>query len=188
MLLGALERLLKSKSIEQISVADIAQEATVNRATFYDHYNDKFQLLEGLVASRFEDHLRNRNVAFDGSCPTALSAIVLATCDYLAEVSHIGCPEQRQMEKHFEAAMISVVRGMLLGGFQRHPPQSSLPPELIAAIVTGAIYGGAREWAGNTKQYSADTVAQSIVALITPLLVPSGFSGIHEAESLSPSL
>ena len=175
MLTGALERLLQSKSIEEISVADIAQEATVNRATFYDHYADKFHLLQGLVESQFQGLLIKRNVAFDGSCPMALSAIALATCDYLAELSHVGCPDRRQMEKHFEGAVITVVRGMLLGGFKQHPPEGTLPPELVAAIVTGAIYGGAREWAANPRLCSADEVAQSIVKLIIPLLVPEGY-------------
>ncbi len=174
LLLSALERLLLSKSIEQLSVADIAQESTVNRATFYDHYADKFELLEDFVESRFQDHLRKRNVAFDGSCPTALSAIGLATCDYLAELPHMGCPERRHMEKHFESAIISVVRGMILGGFRQHPPQSNLSPELIAAIVTGAIYGGAREWAVSPKLSSAEAVAEGIRQLISPLLIPQG--------------
>ena len=39
---GALRELMQTKSIEEISVQDITDLADVNRATFYDHYNDKF--------------------------------------------------------------------------------------------------------------------------------------------------
>ena len=46
----ALENLLKTKEFDRISVQEIADAATVNRATFYDHYTDKFALLECLVA------------------------------------------------------------------------------------------------------------------------------------------
>ncbi|MGD1097474.1 MAG: helix-turn-helix domain-containing protein, partial [Bryobacteraceae bacterium] len=42
----ALEKLLEKKEFDEISVQDIADAATVNRATFYDHYPDKFALLE----------------------------------------------------------------------------------------------------------------------------------------------
>jgi AcrR family transcriptional regulator len=46
----ALGQLLQSRSFEEITVQDIAEAATVNRATFYDHYTDKFALLEALIA------------------------------------------------------------------------------------------------------------------------------------------
>src|SRR5208337_1812010 len=38
----ALEKLLSKKDFEEISVQDVAETATLNRATFYDHYPDKF--------------------------------------------------------------------------------------------------------------------------------------------------
>jgi hypothetical protein len=40
----ALRTLLQSRSFDELSVQDIADEATVNRATFYDHYTDKSAL------------------------------------------------------------------------------------------------------------------------------------------------
>ena len=45
----ALRKLLKIKEFDKISVQDISDAATVNRATFYDHYDDKFGLLECMV-------------------------------------------------------------------------------------------------------------------------------------------
>ena len=49
----ALDKLLQTKDFENISVQDIAEAATVNRATFYDHFADKFALLEYSVAAEF---------------------------------------------------------------------------------------------------------------------------------------
>ena len=49
----ALDKLLQTKDFENISVQDIAEAATVNRATFYDHFPDKFALLEYSVAASF---------------------------------------------------------------------------------------------------------------------------------------
>src|SRR5271157_3832447 len=46
----ALEKLLSEKDFDEISVHDISETATLNRATFYDHYTDKFALLECTVA------------------------------------------------------------------------------------------------------------------------------------------
>jgi AcrR family transcriptional regulator len=45
----ALTSLLAEKSFEAITVQDVAERATINRATFYAHYTDKFALLNALV-------------------------------------------------------------------------------------------------------------------------------------------
>lgn len=42
-------RLMKDKSFEEIKVSEICQAAIVNRSTFYDHFNDKYELLASLI-------------------------------------------------------------------------------------------------------------------------------------------
>src|SRR5580698_11676218 len=53
----ALASLLASKNFESISVQDIASEATVNRATFYAHFTDKFALLDSMIRDDVAKHL-----------------------------------------------------------------------------------------------------------------------------------
>src|SRR5476651_1713408 len=96
----ALGKLLESKDFDKISVQDIAEGATVNRATFYDHYTDKFALLECMVGTRFGELLEVRGVVFAGGCSSALRGIVLGVCDYLAGVPKLECERQLQMEPH----------------------------------------------------------------------------------------
>jgi len=166
----ALEHLLESKSFEKISVGEIAEDATLNRATFYDHYTDKFALLEGLVSSRFQELLNKRGVIFDGHCPSGLMGITLAMCDYLAALPGIDCPERIQIEKHFESALMAVVRGMIMCGFSKIPPRSELPPKLIAATISGAIYGGVNEWVRTSDRCAAEEIVESIFKLVHPML------------------
>src|SRR3954467_5486409 len=82
----ALAKLLEKKGFDEISVQDIAEEATINRATFYDHYTDKYSLLECMVGSRFHDLLADRGLQFDATCKSALTVIVMALCDYLTKM------------------------------------------------------------------------------------------------------
>ena len=64
MLMDSLERLLKKKEFEDISVQEIADDATLNRATFYLHYPDKNALLQAMTESRFRDLLERRAITF----------------------------------------------------------------------------------------------------------------------------
>src|ERR1700751_1646367 len=126
----ALENLLKTKEFDKISVQEIADAATVNRATFYDHYTDKFALLECLVARRFYELLTKRNVRFDGTCGSALRALVLAVCDFLAAApDNMEKQPVRRFEPRMESAMIAVVRRTILEGARNHGAGNGIPPE-----------------------------------------------------------
>ena len=166
----ALERLLESTAFEKLSVGEIAGEATLNRATFYDHFPDKYLLLEDLVRERFQEMLRRRKIVFDGRCPGVLRGIALAMCDYMTSVPGIDCPNRRQMERQFEAALIAVVRGIVLRGFEMHPPASEAPREMLAAMISGAMYSGVNEWLRTPNRPVAEVGVEPIVKLLKPLL------------------
>lgn len=46
LIVEAFNQLIISKSFEQITVKDITEQATINRATFYAHFVDKYALLD----------------------------------------------------------------------------------------------------------------------------------------------
>src|SRR3981081_4868834 len=81
----ALRKLLEQKRFDDITIQDITEAATLNRATFYAHYPDKFALLGELIRLTFLQLLDQRNVRWDGTCSSAFKAIILALCDYLLE-------------------------------------------------------------------------------------------------------
>ena len=48
-LYNGLIKLMEEKPFEEIKVTDICNKALVNRSTFYDHFNDKYELFESYV-------------------------------------------------------------------------------------------------------------------------------------------
>src|ERR1700675_3882818 len=108
MLMDSLESLLMKKEFEDISVQEIADEATLNRATFYLHYPDKNALLQAMTGVRFRDLMERRAITFT-DCKGALRAIALGVCDYLAETT--SCPGQLA-QIPLEGSIIPVVEGM----------------------------------------------------------------------------
>jgi len=172
----ALGKLLQQKEFDEISIQDIAETATVNRATFYDHYADKFELLRCMVGCRFHELLTERQVQFAGNCTAELRAIVLAVCDYLTRMQGTNC--KRQLEPHMESAIIAAVRELLLSGLKQHLPQSAIAPiapEMIAASASWAIYGAAKEWVQMPDRCSSEEIADTVTLLVSSVLrIPNG--------------
>jgi AcrR family transcriptional regulator len=166
----ALGRLLETKEFERISVQDIAEAATLNRATFYAHYPDRFALLECLVEQQFNALLEARGVVFQGGCGNALRGIVLGVCDYLAARPRLACERQWQMEPHLEASVIAVVRRMLLNGLQTHTATGRVPVEMMATTASWAIFGAAKEWVHTPQRCSSEEILEIVVQMVAPIL------------------
>jgi AcrR family transcriptional regulator len=164
----SLAKLLQEKEFDKISVQDITEAAAVNRATFYDHYADKFALLECMVGTRFEELLQARGVEFNAGCSNALRGIITGVCDYVSTAPGAECTRQLP---HMEAAVIAVVRNMLLYGFRKHPPAGDVSPEMLASTASWAIYGAAKEWVRTQPRPQIETAVESIVRLVGPLMV-----------------
>jgi len=49
----AFMELFLERGIASISIQDIAERATVNRATFYAHFPDKYALLDSFIREQF---------------------------------------------------------------------------------------------------------------------------------------
>jgi AcrR family transcriptional regulator len=170
LLQDALRNLLKQKEFDKISVQDITEAATVNRATFYAHYEDKFALLGELIRITFFDLLAQRNATFDGGCSTAFQVIILAVCDYLSELQKSHSFNQHQFEPFVEATVIDQIRIVLLDGFQRHPVERKIPAEMIAATASWAIYGAVKQWVNTADRVSAEEFVSVAVELVRPIV------------------
>jgi AcrR family transcriptional regulator len=171
LLQGALANLMQNKSFDEISVQDITEAATVNRATFYDHYTDKFALMEAMIAGGFHEFLFERQLRYEAGCPAALGAIIQATCDFLSQAHSGGaCDRQTAFQPLMDAAIVKAIQRLLMDGLQRaqYPVPSS--PELVAAAASAAIGGGVKQWLSMPERPPVNEVVAQLQALILPML------------------
>ena len=164
MLMESLAKLLIKKDFEDISVQEIADEATLNRGTFYLHYQDKNALLQAMTDARFRDLIARRGITFT-DCHGALRAIALGVCDYLAE--NTSCPAQLARIP-LEGSIIPVVEGMFQEGISRHGLAPGVDADLLAATAARAVFGAARRWFQTPDRISAEEMAARIETMVGP--------------------
>jgi AcrR family transcriptional regulator len=166
MLMESLAKLLMKKELEDISIQEIADGATLNRATFYLHYPDKNALLQAMTESRFRDLIERRAITFT-DCKGAMRAIALGVCDYLAETT--GCPGQLN-RMPLQSSIIPVVEGMFKEGLAHHGIEPGDDSAVLAATAAWAVFGAARRWFQTPNRISAEEMAARIETIVYPVL------------------
>jgi len=168
----ALRSLLREKRFSAISVQDIAERATVNRATFYAHYVDK----EDLANSSMKAHL---HTAIFQRFPTP----PVLTRENLVEMAVVifefvgnfyeACPEtaielQDTAATTLQQCLYEIIEGWL-------PPNAFYPrlfpncsKETIATVLSCSIYGGATRWSRSVPRSPAISVCREIVSILLP--------------------
>ena len=169
MLMDALARLLKNRKFEDISVQDIAEEATLNRNTFYLHYPDKRALLLAMTESRFRDLIEQRGISFT-DCTGALRAVALGVCDYLTEITN--CPVKGALIP-LEGSIIPVIEGMFMEGVAHHAIVPGIDPALIATTAAWAVFGAARRWHQTANRISPEEMASKIETIVKSVFLNS---------------
>lgn len=167
MLMDALDKLLQNKDFDDISVQEIAAEATLNRATFYLHYPDKSVLLQAMTEVRFRDLIARRGISF-ANCDGALRAIALGVCEYLTE--SVSCPG-RLARMPLEGSIIPVIEGMFKEGLAAHGMPPGVDSALLATTAAWAICGAARRWFETLDRIPAEEMAAKIEATVKPVFL-----------------
>jgi AcrR family transcriptional regulator len=183
LLQDALRKLLQEKPFEEILVQNITDTATLNRATFYDHYSDKFALFEAMVAGDFHELLKERNICFDGTCPTAIEAIVLAVCDYLKEIhrNKKQCASKASFGPLLDSAVTRAIRIVVIDGLAKRITRNGVPIDVVASTISSAIYGATREWFYSKRRHRNDELVFFIAGVVGPMLK----AGVR-AHTISP--
>lgn len=150
----ALLSLLAEKNFEAISVQDIAERATVNRATFYAHYTDKFALLDALVREDVAAAL-----TFDDPLSTTAARLMLTTVGknvFSFVDKHRRCKIDPDFEPQFERAIEAELTEFLQARFNH----------CTAMLIASALVGAAMYWRHTGPKTATEPIVSNIVAIL----------------------
>ena len=170
LLLQAFISLLEERqNIHSISVQDITERATVNRATFYAHFEDKYALLEIWMREKFHKELERQLPASSTLQMSTLRLLILAVFDFLALWRYHQKPADRKFEPLFEVALQQELQEILLNWLNQVPssvPISQETEEATALVISWAIFGPAVQWSRGDQTITKDVMAQHVLAAV----------------------
>ena len=166
LIIDAFNQLIATKNFDQISVKDITEIATINRATFYTHFVDKYELLDVVLTERIKDIMKeqfNCNQKLNEETVVQMFLSIMKIHDNMHTHCRRGYNTFTQMiEEKVKEQLTLIVTGIL-----------QTENRLEAAMFSWALYGSFVEWERTSHEPAeqfAKKAATSLLRIIdTPL-------------------
>ncbi|MFT4417217.1 TetR/AcrR family transcriptional regulator [Fredinandcohnia humi] len=167
--------LIRKKGFEAITIQDIADEAFINRATFYLHYQDKYDLLEQISDTYLKDLMDVMNIPFhlnNGEVNVKRFKITLKNVFdnietnrefYQVMFGPNGIPNftdkvEKFLYEKFKGNFMAIVGNV---------NNLKIPADFILNFISSAYIGVVRWWLNEATHYSPDYMAEHLANIIT---------------------
>lgn len=167
----ALLSLIKQKGFDAITVRDLTQEADINRATFYQHYQDKFDLLDQTIdemllsmATYVAPKSMREFTENKDSSPVferLFQFIYENTFFFQVMMGEKGVPS-------FQHRMLKIIQQFMnekIDQLHPHPEKMNVPKEILIHYISFANLGLITYWLENDMKYSAKYMAKQLSEL-----------------------
>jgi AcrR family transcriptional regulator len=138
------------KEFTDITVKDITTEAMINRATFYYHFEDKYDLLEKALSEVLMINLNSDQYENSEFSEEAIIHIFLAITNFQKSIStrcHRGYEDK--IARIIREQLEIIVYKMLL---KSHQTEDKEALKVTAVVLSWGIYGASVEWKKNSKK------------------------------------
>ena len=161
--------LYQEKSFSLITVQGIAERATVNRVTFYAHFEDKYALMDSLMREQFHDIVVSK-LPHDTSLKTStLHVLVGAVFDYFSQVSDQCRQSDMSFDPLLERAVQQELYDVLLTLLQQRRALEKgqrMVVETTAEVMSWAIFGVALRWSRDARSVSREQMVNSVLTTV----------------------
>jgi AcrR family transcriptional regulator len=166
----ALMELFQEKSFTSISIQDITERATVNRATFYAHFPDKYALLDSLIREQFQQLVGSKLPSVPKWEIGNLRVLIRAVFEFLGEFHHDCKPSDAQFDPLIERAVQQELAEILTSWLKQAHVTSMgrrVSAKTIASVMSWAIFGTAAQWGRNERTPSAEEMTNQVLLVLT---------------------
>ena len=166
LILAAFDELLPEKGFQSLTVQDITNKAEINRATFYAHFADKYDLLDQSIRQTFRQELEKRTLNACHYTNENLRSLIMAVCEFVSH-AHTHCTTA---QPQFEALVETQVKKQLQELLQMwlEKVETNIDAKTAATAASWAVYGLVSQWSHEkeSERPPAEQFADQVFPLI----------------------
>lgn len=169
----AFMELFREKGFASISIQDITERATVNRATFYAHFTDKYDLMDAIIREEFQRAVASQLPSHPRWSAASLRVLIRATFDFFGQFHHDCKPSDRQFDPLMERAIQQELADILLGWLKQASPTAAagtarrVPAKTLASVMSWAIFGTTVQWSRGERTAPAEEMTNQVLLVLT---------------------
>lgn len=157
----AFRDLLQRKGFDAITIKDIAQEATINRATFYAHFEDKYALLDEVTEQAFYERIPEQVAEAQEFTGDICDQLIMMTYQYITDFYRIcrldSNPMAKLVDDKIKKMLQQTIESIFLKG-NTYPGVDIHHIKIMAAMSGSAIYGAAHYWLNGGENQRTDVL------------------------------
>lgn len=175
LLVQAMAELLEEKDLQSVTISDIAERAMINRATFYAHFADKYDLFAYIVRDFFQGILEAEVSDTAEFNRDNLEKLTLSTISAVSQLHNNCTPGPRdQVQPMIETELQQQLYEFVLGWLENDGYEGRVGnPEIAASVISWSLFGTAMQH----RQDFSDQTAEALAAQTVILLV-GGLEGV----------
>lgn len=152
LIMDAFIHILKKKEFKDITINDITAEATVNRATFYYHFIDKYDLLDKVLKEEFMTTVFSEIVEYKELNSTTIINVFLSIVNFQSTLSK----QCRSGFETFKTTIEAIIQKELEHIFyqmllKQHSTVSDESIRIAAVMLSWGIFGASVDWQRNNR-------------------------------------
>ncbi|NHN34179.1 TetR family transcriptional regulator [Paenibacillus sp. S3N08] len=164
-LINAFVSLVNKKDFDKILIADITNGAQVNRATFYAHFNDKYELLDYMINDSASTVIEKRTLGVVKFDQNNIIQLVLAVCDF-HQPPNIQCRRSYlSLAPLLKEKMIIELKKYMLRSLDNI--LTEIEKNFYVSIYANIIHEAGYLWASGDTSFHKEEVAMKVSLLIT---------------------
>ncbi|MGI6622044.1 MAG: TetR/AcrR family transcriptional regulator [Clostridiaceae bacterium] len=158
-------KLLKQKPISKITIKEICEEADINRATFYSHYSDQYDLLRQIetgLLSDINEYLAGYSFSDNGSESIQILQKIFEYVQENAEVCSVMLSDKGDIS--FQQEVMKIVQKQCISEWTKKSVNKELAEYIYSFAVTGSV-GVVHKWLKEGMKQSARELAEMVINL-----------------------
>jgi Transcriptional regulator len=183
LIVNAFISLISKKGFDNITVKDITTAATINRATFYAHFTDKYELLDTLIIEKFSEIFSEKIRGKISINENTIRILVLCIYDCIEMVKNICKCGYLSVLPLIEDKIIEELEAIILGLYKKElelNKEQLMHAKLVSGMISTSIYNSVYKWEVHKMSITQETLIEDINSFI--------FNGIDAFKNKATSL